>query len=318
MKYENNLALCVMRLIIDGKEYPVEVHKATQNVAGSVKILIPTFLMSDAAVHIAMACIESVKTFTQCEHEIWVIDNNSPEEYFSKLLKIGGINVVRNMREPVNPRAPLFRKKGLLGWLGQTQIPSQGVDGSYANAIALEIGMQLINPGTGLVFTMHSDTLVTKLGWLEHLCAKMDDSVRAVGCLCDNIRIHALHVSGLLYDFQLFRKLQVSMLPNIKNRLSQELPEYDVGDAVSYVFKKNGYAVYCCPNTHNSPELLDWMESGSLFDKPIVRSFDDRREVIFLHLGRGTPKSRNQYKKEGQFLADDWIAFTEHFLASVH
>jgi len=30
MKYENNLALCVMRLIIDGKEYPVEVHKATQ------------------------------------------------------------------------------------------------------------------------------------------------------------------------------------------------------------------------------------------------------------------------------------------------
>jgi len=64
------------------KTYPVEVHKATQNVAGSVKFSFQPSSCRMLLVHIAMACIESVKTFTQCEHEIWVIDNNSPEEYF--------------------------------------------------------------------------------------------------------------------------------------------------------------------------------------------------------------------------------------------
>jgi len=296
---------------IDGRDYSLEVRRANQSAAQSVKLLVPTFLVSDIGFHVARVCIESIKRFTRCEHEIWVIDNNSPEEHYRKLLDIDGINLVRNTGEPVNPRVPLPKKKGLLGLLGKKDAPSQGIDGSYANAIALEIGMRLINPDTLTVMALHSDTLVTKEGWLEYLRSKMNDRVRAVGCFRDNIRINALHISGLLFDFQLYKRLGVSMLPNIRQRLNEGLPEYDVGDAVSYCFEKNGYSLYGCVNTHNDTKVIEWVATGSVYDVPVVRVFNDQREVVFLHLGRGTLKVAGQYNKEGRLLAEEWVDYAE-------
>jgi len=304
-----------MILKIDGMEYPVCIRKTTANTKDSIKILIPTYLLSDEGLNIAQLCLESIRRNTTSPHEIWVIDNNSPEKYFDKLLDIDGINIVRNNREPLNNRRLSSFKKAL-GFIGISNKFTQLTDGSYANAIALEIGIRMINSSTPYVFAMHSDTMAVKPGWLQYLCSKIDDKTRAVGCVSDNIRINALHISGLLFDYQLYKKLGLTMLPNLDQLVSKQLPEYDVGDSVTLFFQKQGYSIYRCSNTHNTPELSSWIEDGSVYDIHVDRSFDDSREVIFLHLGRGTPKSVNDYRKEGRVMADEWIALGRRLLSS--
>ncbi len=302
-----------MQLKIDGVEYPVEIWINTPNIVDSIKILIPTFLLSEEGFDIARLCVASIKRHSIVPYEIWLIDNNSPEKYFLRLHEIAGINIIRNNREPVNHRRLSSLKKAISLFGGRKNY-SQLSDGSYANAIALEIGMQIINSATPYVMAMHSDTLAVKSDWLQYLYSKIDDNVRAVGCVSDNIRINALHISGLLFDFQLFKKLGLTMLPNIDQVLTKDLPEYDVGDSVTFFFQKHGYSIYRCSNTHNIPEISSWIEDESIYDIPVDRSFDDSREVIFLHLGRGTPKSVNDYRKKGRVLADEWIALGNQLL----
>ncbi|WP_287373934.1 hypothetical protein [Prosthecochloris sp.] len=124
---------------------------------------------------------------------------------------------------------------------------------------------------------MHSDILVIQKKWLTYLKSKLSNEVRAVGCFKDNIRINAFHISGLLFDFQLFKSLEVDFSQNIKQRLSKECPEYDVGDLISLRFLQNNYKLSCCKNTHNNQNLLPKASESSIFILNTDRSFDNKK-----------------------------------------
>ncbi len=302
-------------LNIDNHNYRINICQKTANDAESIKILIPVYILSKQGYEIVRVCIESLKRNTQENHEIWIIDNNSPTKYSTKLSQIKNINIITNKTEPINKRLTTQEKKksifNIKNLLKGKKKKSQLSDGSYANAIALEIGCRIINQNTRHVLTMHSDTIVTRKKWLTYLKSKLNNEVRAVGCFKDNIRINALHISGLLFDFQLFKSLEVNFLPNIKQRLSKELPEYDAGDLISLRFLQNNYKLFCCKNTHNNKNLLPAISKNSIFNLSTDQSFDDNDNIIFMHLGRGTPKSINKYKKNNKTTAKQWIEFAD-------
>ncbi len=188
-------------------------------------------------------------------------------------------------------------------------------DGSYANAIGLEIGTRIINQETKYVLTLHSDTIATRDNWLSHLLHPLNNNTKASAFFSDNSRVKALHVSGLLFDFQLYRTLNINLLPNINQLLNKNIPEYDVGDLISIVFKQNNYKLYCCNNTQNEskkfipPEIMNSLPIQS------ACAFDDSNNIIFIHLGRGTPKSIKKYKKKNKTTPKEWIEFAQKIRA---
>ncbi|MEJ2147961.1 MAG: hypothetical protein P8Z40_00625 [Chloroflexota bacterium] len=79
--------------------------------------------------------------------------------------------------------------------------------------------------------------------------------------------------------------------------------------------REHGYGEFACRNTHTEPELVSWIPA----DEPLRhlhadRAFDDERNVIFTHLGRGTPKSLGAYDKPGKTYPKQWLAYAEEYV----
>jgi hypothetical protein len=301
---------------IDGRIYRVTIIQQVRASDRATRIIVPTYIMNDTARNMVRVCVACLQRFTDpAEAEIWLVDNNSPLVQVQWLQQFNnGINLVLNHTEPVNPLRSLptgWRKWRLIlqgKWRNQ-----QMWDGSYANAIALEIGCRAIAPTAPEIFVMHCDALPTKAGWLNHLRSKMDDRVRAVACHGDRQRINALHVSGLLVDYALFQSSGMSFLPNINQERFPELPEYDVGDDISIKLRAQGLSGFVLPNTHNEAALVDKIPAGSPFQAvpTAARCFDDEWHVIYMHMGRGTVKSAKLYHREGKTYPQQWIELIE-------
>lgn len=292
-------------LQIDSKNYLVDVYNAKNRPASStrVQVIIPTFLTSQRGFELTRVCVESLQRFSANQIDIWVVDNHSPSLEKNNLLNIEGINIVFNKVTPLktNKVSHLSFYSRIKNFLSAKSKTAQMSDGSYANAIGLEIGVRLIPQDSELVFVMHNDCVALSPDWLPYLKSKLSDRVRAVGCNKDILRIQALHVSGILFDFQLIKKLQIDFLP--------DLPRIDVGDKITERLLAEGYEVSACKNTYNDPSLIDRIRA----DHPLKtlsadRCLDDNFEVIYAHLGRGTPKSVGHYKVKGKLGSEDWVS----------
>ena len=306
------------QISIDGQIYDVEIIQRVQLDNSATRIVIPALIINDTAREVLRVCIESIQKFTLDEVEIWIIDNRSPEIHTRWLTEFNDkLNLVLNYTEPVNP----FRKPRSLiskirhitkGYKNNTH--AQMKDGSYANAIGLEIGRHCINPASSTIFVMHYDTLVTKTGWMRYLKSKLNDKVKAVGILQDRIRVNALHISGLLLDFTLFKSLQMSFLPNMRQERYPDRPEYDVGDQITLQLKANGFEVDVARNTFNNPDLSEHIPLTSPFREvlPCALSLDDDWDVFYMHLGRGTRKSAGVYgERPGKVYPEQWVEFAD-------
>lgn len=302
---------------IDCRTYKVEVLRRVDAGAESVRMIIPTYILSDAAWDIVDCCIKSIQKFTLCPYEIWVVDNNSPKKYREKFRAYEGINCVLNHTEPMSPRHRNVVRNVFDKIFGRARFGLQGKDGSYANAVGLELGCLLIPRDTKYVFLMHSDTLALKAGWMQYLKSKLNDSVKAVGCWQDNIRVNALHIGGLLMEFEYFLSLKMDCFPNIRCSRYPEADEYDVGDLITLILKQHGYVVHVCRNTYNDEQLVETIpETDGMRFLYSDRCIDEDGDVFYSHLGRGTPKSCDAYEKEGRTYADDWITYARKYVLS--
>jgi SAM-dependent methyltransferase len=260
---------------------------------------------------ITRVCIQSINKYTTEPHEIWVVDNNSPVKHSKWLNDIPFVNVVFNKTEPINPF--LNKKCNKYFKIIRHKMGDQRKDASYANAIGLEIGIRCIGPSSKYVFTMHSDTLVLKNNWLSYFKSKLNDKVKVASFRRDPRRVNALHIGGMLIDFTLFRKLNMSFMPNMRQERYPDLPEYDVGDRITLEVLKNNYETFVCKNTFNNPKLEKYIpDSNPLKYLRVDKSFDDNKNVIFLHLGRGIVKSIGEYKQRGKTTPQQWMRFAEN------
>lgn len=292
-------------MVIDGKNYTVEIVRNVRHDPHAIRIIIPVYMPNQTAYELTRTCIESILAFTTEPYELWVIDNNSAERYKKLLLGIQSINFALNTTEPTLDKKhpqPLHTFFKLLG-IGK----KQSSDGSYANAIGLEIGCKVIDQNCTSVFVMHSDCLILKKGWLTYLRSKLNNTVKAVGCVSDTQRVKALHVLGLLFDFTFFKSLHMDFFHNLGQKRTLQFPDYDVGDLITIKLKEHGYDVFTCANTYNNPELIPHIKDERLRTLPVYHIFDDKGDVFYLHLGRGTSKSMGTYKQDGKMYPEQWV-----------
>ncbi len=271
-------------LMIDGRMYAVEVfHKTSQSV-DAPRLIIVSHLVNEIGKSLLKTCLDGVRHFTPENHEVWVVDNNSPRRNLDWLLERDDVNVALNRVEPLPPEAHETSS--------ENQMPvDQKNWGSYANAIGLEVGIKLIDSSSTLVMFMHMDTCPCFSGWLSFLRSKIVDRVRAAGVRLDRTRTPegVLHVLGYMVDFQLFKELGLNLFPN--------LPQQDVGDNVTLKLREAGYDIFSCKNTLWVPELDDQISADSpLKGVRVDRAFDDDWNIIFLHLGRGVRRSTGEHK----------------------
>ncbi len=288
------------QLTIDGQKYELEWKRDVIQPDEAVRLLVISHITNANAFELLKTCVAGIQKFTPEAHELWVIDNNSPEEWLGRVKGIPSVNLVLNRTEP---RPPEIRENIQSGQEKQEQFHY----GSYANAIGLEIGAFLIDSTSRYIMTMHMDTMPTKKGWLSYLKSRLNERTAASGVRMDHTRTKdgVLHVLGYMVDFQLFRKLDLNFFPH--------LPDYDVGDDVTVRMRQEGYDVFACRNTFWNPELEKLIPTDSaLHDLHVDRSFDDDNEVIFIHLGRGVRRSSGNHNR-GTSL-EEWLSATRAIL----
>jgi hypothetical protein len=187
--------------------------------------------------------------------------------------------------------------------------PERYVNGSYANALQLEIAGQLIGAEAKYLMTLQMDVMPSDPCWLQFLMAKFDRRTVAVGVRLETGKgaPYFPHSLGCVLDWQLFRKLNLSFLT--------ELPRWDVSHKAMSVLVEKGYRFWCCRNTYNDPGLIDVLPFNSPYRVLHVdRALNDEDNVIFLHLGRGVVKSVSGRVPQGHFSSTDWVRFAEDYL----
>jgi hypothetical protein len=281
------------QITIDGRTYAVRIFHKTSAPVETPRLVVVSHVPNETAKDLLTKTLRAVQHFTPEPHELWVIDNNSPEEYLSGLLQWPQVNMVLNRTEPLPPEARLSDFAG-------TDNPSQKAWGSYANGLALELAGHLIDPESRFLMPLHMDALPCRLGWLSYLLSKLGPNVRAAGVRLDRTRTPqgVLHVLGYVVDFQIFKKLGLDFFP--------DLPQLDTGDKVTVQLRRAGYQVFSCPNTVWEPELAEGISSSSpLRNLHVDRSFDDAGNVIFLHLGRGLRRTTGEHTRGTT--VEEWI-----------
>lgn len=206
-----------------------------------------------------------------------VVENSDNVSYKNDILKIS--NNVMWIQNPTNHR------------------------NSEANASAIVEGLKYVK--SEYVFICHNDVVACRSDWMEFLFSKLNEVRPLVGTVMDNIRINAVHISGLLTYTEIAKK--VDMFPIYKNGKQM----VDVGDLLTDYCRNNNLEFYCCQNTHNDLELEKICKYPYDELLHVDRAFNEEGEILFLHLGRGAPKTLGTYSKNNRVKLDDWSTFVE-------
>lgn len=282
---------------VDGRPYEIAIKRAAEAPLSAPRLVIAGFQPTPEAAAVLRLCIESLRRFTTIPCELWVVDNCSPAPNAAWLEGEPGINVVFNRTLPREPRS-------LGDWLRLKDITPHAA--SYANGVALELGASVIDPGTEIMVTLHQDTMACHPRWLQYLLGKFDASCRSAGVRLDTLRVPALHILGMAFDFQLFKALGLSF--------RHDLPRHDVGDGISLGFTRAGYQLGACRNTYAEPRLIEQLMDARFKLLRADRALDDEGNVIFMHLGRGTLKSMGK-GLPGKTTVEEWLTFGRRWLA---
>lgn len=282
-----------LEIPIDGRNYAVKVIRKVTAPPEAPRLVVVSHLPNHASIWLLETCLRSIQSFTPESHELWVVDNNSPESNLASLVQWPDVNIVLNRTEPLPPDVCSADNPG-------SENGNQKQWGSYANGLALELAVRLIDPQARYLMSLHMDALPCRSGWLTFLVSKIGPEVGAAGVRMDRTRTPegVLHVLGYVVDFQLFKKLGLDYFP--------ELPRLDTGDKITTGLRQAGYQVFSCPNTVWEPELAaNIPPSSPLSSINVDRAFDDEGNVIFLHLGRGLRKTTGEHNRGPT--VEEWV-----------
>jgi hypothetical protein len=215
---------------------------------------------------------------------------NSIEKYKPKWLNIKYI-VIENSNE----KNYINLKSSNVIWINNII----SITGSEANASAIVKGLNYVD--TEVVMICHSDTCINA-SFFESIFKKYSEGNVLIGTVLDPIRIKAVHISGLIVKSDIAKK--VDYYPVYKNNIQI----MDVGDQLTKYCTDNNLKFFCFSNTFNK-NVYNIDNIDKKFKDFNVDRCVDGENVIFLHLGRGTPKTNGTYYKENAVTVDQWEKF---------
>ena len=175
--------------------------------------------------------------------------------------------------------------------------------GSAANASGVEKGLEYVKDQW--VFIAHCDVCVASELFYSEMFQKIEEGYKLIGTVLDpcKARIGAIHISGYMMGTDMARK--INFYPR---ELDDGEGRMDVGDEATLYCRQNDIQHYCFENTFNDASLTDVIDDKykALY---CDRCLNSRWEVIFLHLGRGIPKTEKTYDKPGKTYLEHWIDF---------
>lgn len=276
--------------IIDNKQYTYEVLVKKEDESRDIIHIVQPCHNSIELTDLSVKCI---KKYTEKPFVLWLVDNFSNNKMRNFISQLEDVNVIFNHTKIGTFFRPWYR------------IP---YGGSLANAVALELASSVID--CKYMFVMHNDCVPVKKGWLSFLKSKLNDKVKIAGVSHDRIRANAVHQSGFIFDFELYKKYQLSFMHN--------MPEYDVGDQITIGLLDQGYDYYVCKNTFNNPETIELLNKDKYPDflREYIRfdrCFNDDDELIYLHLGRGSRRFSFRFREKKRLSKKDWVYYINKF-----
>ncbi len=286
-------------LTVAGDEFHVDVSRRVRRPPEAPRLVAVSRVTNERAFGILQTMVAAIRRFTPEDHDLWIVDNCSPEPWGERIKALERVNVVLNKTEPIPPEA-----RGAAS-------AAQEQHGSYANGIGLELGAAVVEQDIRYFMCLHMDTMPCRRGWLSLVRGRIDAGASAAGVELHRGRTPegVLHPQGLMVDFQRFRSLGLDFLPR--------LPQYDVGDRVTVRLREAGDAVYAFRNTLWQPELVECIPHDSPCRAIVAdRALDDDGNVFFLHLGRGVTKAAGRYWKKDRMTAEEWTRLAARLLAA--
>ena len=173
-------------------------------------------------------------------------------------------------------------------------------EASTANGMGIEFGKHHVKDEW--TFVCHNDVAVTDTTFFEEMFRKVEEGYELVGVVKDNSRIEAVHVSGYLTKTNLLQKVDAR----------HNMPILDVGDRLTEYFRENDMKYHVFRNTENNHGLYEVCNEPYHSLGPscgMDRCLNSNDKVMFIHLGRGAPKSMNKYFKPGKITYPGWVKF---------
>ena len=176
---------------------------------------------------------------------------------------------------------------------------------SLANAEAIDFGRKYCN--SEYIFLAHSDSSPLSPNFYTKLNQFIKKDYSLVGTLTDKIRIGAIHSSGLLVKRSVLSKV------NIYPQHIRKLPKYwekiylqDVCDPLTDYVRRNALKHFCFQNTFNGYRLNNKVKNFDILSR-IDTAIDNNGNPLYVHLGRGTPKTLGEYKIKGKVNPKEFI-----------
>jgi len=248
-------------------------------------VIVPTFHSPDL-ITILIQTFEKFKP-VDVENHFVVVENSDNESYKNSVMSLA-----ENISWIQNPSAPDFTTGA----------------GSIANGLGVVRGLEEIDDR--FVFVAHCDVCVTSEEFFKELFKKRDEGYRLIGTSRDNTRASAVHISGLYVDIDLLK--EVDIMPLYEGHYPNASMVLDVGDSLDVHCRENNLPVFCFSNTFNDESLIDSL-SQPYKSFHVDRALDSDGNVMFMHLGRGVPKTFDVYNKPNRVYLSGWCQFySEH------
>jgi hypothetical protein len=230
-----------------------------------------TIIPSFHSPDLTACCIRSIERYKPASWQIRhiVVENSGDTSYRARIESLGNVLWVQH--------------------------PTDKTEAS-ANAEGIKIGSVFVRAPWVLI--LHCDTFVTSEKFFAAIEQKINDGYRLIGTqrYPNPSAENCYHCSGIVADAEIACCADYS-----KKRI-------DACEDLTFYCRERNIKRNCFRNTFNMPELVN-----TIPDKwrglHVDRCVDDDNNVIFLHLGRGIPKTRHTYNKPNRVYLKEWLSF---------
>lgn len=181
--------------------------------------------------------------------------------------------------------------------------------GSVANGWTLDWAWSTLrNQGYSFFMTLQMDILFTS----ERTIPLLAKEAGRTGRFAAGVRLQpnlgkseqVLHSLGCMWN--------TTVLEQLSEKFEPDFPNYDVGEKLSAAAAQLGFEFHALKSMNQARNPRVQSHLNSLFRGRCDAAFDKDDELLFLHLGRGIPKS-SRFSKQGDPLAN-WREAFDHYV----